>query len=86
MHVLVSGFVQGVGFRYFVLTQALALGVTGWVRNTVGGEVEVMAQGDEAALRTLLEHLRRGPMRSGVSDTRIEWKESELNFRKFEIR
>jgi acylphosphatase len=58
---LVSGFVQGVGFRYFVLRRASALGLRGFVRNLSGGGVEVVAEGDAAALAELEVALEAGP-------------------------
>ena len=61
LHAMVFGRVQGVGFRYFVLDQASALGLTGWTRNLPDGSVEVLAQGGEDGLRTLLAALHRGP-------------------------
>lgn len=86
MRVHISGFVQGVGFRYFVLRTAEALGINGWVRNCADGRVEVLAQGGEADLRILLDDLRKGPMRSAVADVRVTWEESETMFQTFEIR
>jgi acylphosphatase len=56
----VSGRVQGVGFRWWTRSQALALGVDGWARNTSDGRVEVVAEGSRAACEGLLAVLR-GP-------------------------
>jgi acylphosphatase len=83
---MVSGFVQGVGFRYFVLRHAEALGISGWARNCPDGRVEVLAQGREVDLRMLLEDLRTGPMRSGVTDLRVTWEKTDTLFNTFEIR
>ena len=47
MHVVVSGRVQGVGFRWFVREAAIALDLAGWVRNRPDGSVEVAADGDD---------------------------------------
>jgi len=58
---IVSGRVQGVGYRWFVMRQANALGVAGWVRNRRDGTVEVWAEGREAALNELERALRKGP-------------------------
>lgn len=69
---MVSGRVQGVGFRYFVLREAQALGLTGWVRNLATGEVEVMALGDEASLSTLEGRLWQGPPRARVAAVHSE--------------
>lgn len=64
---LVRGRVQGVGYRYFVLRQADALGVTGYARNLPDGGVEVIAEGEEAALAALEERLREGPSFAAVA-------------------
>jgi acylphosphatase len=58
---LVQGSVQGVGYRYFVLRQAEALGVTGFARNRSDGSVEVVAEAPETTLRDFEDRLRQGP-------------------------
>jgi len=63
---LVSGLVQGVGFRWWTSRVACALGVSGTVRNLSDGRVEVQAQGSDSALRALEEELTRGPAASRV--------------------
>lgn len=55
-----SGWVQGVGFRYFVHTQALRRSVTGWVRNMEDGTVEMELQGAEDVLKQLTAVIRKG--------------------------
>ncbi len=65
---LVHGRVQGVGYRYFVLRQAQALGVSGFARNRADGSVEVVAEGSEQALADLEARLREGPAFSEVSE------------------
>jgi len=47
IHILISGFVQGVGFRAFTVKKARNLGLTGWVRNLKNGRVEAVVQGEE---------------------------------------
>jgi len=59
--VLVSGVVQGVGFRYYTRKRASELGLSGWVRNLADGRVEVWVEGQPAPVEQLLEWLRRGP-------------------------
>ena len=64
---VVQGRVQGVGYRYFVLRYAEELGVSGYARNQPDGTVEVVAEGDDAALAKLAERLNEGPSFSHVS-------------------
>ena len=58
---IVSGRVQGVGFRWFVMREAARLDLAGYVRNLPDGTVEVVAQGAIAALAALESALRHGP-------------------------
>jgi acylphosphatase len=58
---VISGRVQGVGFRWFVLREAQKLGVAGWVRNLPDGRVEVFACGSDDAMSALEGKLFRGP-------------------------
>ena len=67
LYVAVRGRVQGVGFRWFVRERARALGLTGWVRNTADGAVEVLAVGNDDALQKLRNLLRSGPSGARVS-------------------
>jgi len=63
---IVRGQVQGVGYRYFAHKAALALGLTGYVRNLDDGNVEVYAVGPESALSDLAARLHLGPRYSDV--------------------
>jgi acylphosphatase len=58
---LVSGRVQGVGFRWWVRHRAMDLALGGWVRNLPDGRVEIMAGGEEDALIVLEDGLQHGP-------------------------
>lgn len=58
---VVRGRVQGVGYRYFALKEAEALGLTGFARNAADGSVEVVAEGNDEALRRFAERLHEGP-------------------------
>ncbi|MGH9482471.1 MAG: acylphosphatase [Terriglobales bacterium] len=66
----VSGEVQGVGFRMFVLRLALDLKLTGWVRNRADTSVEVAAWGSVASLQQLEHRLRQGPPAARVREVR----------------
>jgi acylphosphatase len=65
-HYLISGRVQGVGFRYFAERAAHEAGVTGWVRNLADGSVEAHAQGNRAQIDRFESKLRQGPPRSEI--------------------
>jgi acylphosphatase len=64
---LIEGRVQGVGYRYFALKAAEALGVTGFARNLPDGRVEVIAEGSDQGLAAFETKLREGP---GFSEVR----------------
>ena len=69
---LISGRVQGVGFRYFIQTIATHHGISGWVRNTHDGRVEIEAEGDDEAMRQFESAATTGPAGAHVDqlDTR----------------
>jgi acylphosphatase len=82
----VSGRVQGVGFRWFVLQCAKAAGVAGWVRNTPDGAVEVLATGDSDQLELIEKSLNKGPLASrvdGVVD--ISKQHEQMPLKTFDI-
>lgn len=64
---LVSGRVQGVGFRIFVAREAVVLGLAGWTRNLPDGRVEVIASGLDGPLDLLAQTLARGPRMAEVT-------------------
>ncbi len=66
LHFLIQGRVQGVGFRWFVQREASELDLSGWVRNTEDGDVEVVAAGQSDDIEVLRLSLRRGPRGSRV--------------------
>ena len=69
---LISGRVQGVGFRYFIEARASAEGVHGWVRNLPDGRVEALVEGDEASVDRVEAAARRGPSSAEVDDVVVE--------------
>ncbi len=69
---VITGLVQGVGFRYAMRAQARLLGVTGWVRNRRDGSVEAMISGDAGQLAAMVEWSRGGPAGSAVDNVMIE--------------
>jgi acylphosphatase len=73
---IISGRVQGVGYRDWMQTLAERLGVFGWVRNRRDGTVEAVVDGDEAAVAELLRACRRGPRLAEVSEILEELTEA----------
>jgi acylphosphatase len=65
---VVSGRVQGVGFRFFAREEAELEGVHGWVKNLPDGRVEILAEGDREAVDRLERRIRRGPPAARVDD------------------
>jgi acylphosphatase len=86
VRLLVSGRVQGVGFRFAALDEAEQLGVAGWVRNLASGEVEIVVEGREDRLRMLAAWAHLGPRAAHVSNVREEWTDFAGEFEGFRIR
>jgi acylphosphatase len=70
VHVIISGRVQGVGFRAFVVEEAETLGLDGWVRNRRDGSVEAVFAGAEQEIQHMLMELNAGPPAAVVTDVR----------------
>lgn len=86
VRVVISGFVQGVGFRYFLKEKADELGVTGWVRNTPEGDVEAIFEGEEAAVSQMVEAGREGPPPAQVRNVKVTKSKASGEFTQFTIR
>jgi acylphosphatase len=71
IRIIVSGQVQGVGFRAFTERVARRLGVAGWVRNLPGGDVEVLARVGPGNKQAFLAQLQQGPSMSRVTSLRV---------------
>lgn len=84
-HLLITGRVQGVSFRFFTEQLAHKLHVTGWVRNLSDGRVEAMAQGTEKSLKELVTELHLGPQRAEVHDIEVHLVEDHVNMKEFSI-
>lgn len=84
VHMYISGFVQGVGFREYVRKQARKMGVNGWTRNLTDRRVEVLAQADEELLKKFVKIASRGPFLAEVKSVSIEWQELSEQFTSFD--
>jgi len=84
---LISGLVQGVGYRFFAVREARAAGINGFVRNLPDGRVEVVAEAtSEAELESFADALRRGPPTSVVRGVEIEDYPHSESIEGFEIK
>jgi acylphosphatase len=82
--IFVLGFVQGIGFRYFVKSNTRKLGLKGWVRNLPDGRVEVLAQGEKEVIEKLIKICEKGPFLSEVKSVVVAWEKEEEQFAGFE--
>ncbi len=85
LHAIVSGRVQGVGFRMFTAGKARRLPITGMVRNLPNGNVEVKARGARPDLDTLLGYLHKGPNFSRVDNVECQWDVEMGEYTEFRV-
>lgn len=85
-HYLVSGRVQGVGFRCFAADVAARENVHGWVRNLPDGRVEIEAEGDAEALDRFEHRVRQGPRGADVEHVDIEARQPDGRAHGFSVR
>ena len=86
LRIRVTGVVQGVGFRYYVVRRAREFGLTGWTRNTPDGSVEIEAVGAEGPLNGFVEDIRIGPTAAHVTGLTVDRFEDDPGHEGFEIR
>ncbi len=85
LHIIYTGSVQGVGFRYTARSIAQGLGLAGLVRNDPDGSVELVAEGDEDVLRQLMESIKH-EMNYTHFKEQASWEPGTGEFKAFEIR
>lgn len=84
-HIYVSGKVQGVYFRQTTSEQAQSHGVCGWVKNLADGRVEAVFEGEEAAVKAIVNFCSKGPKGASVSNMVTSWEPFKEEFENFEI-
>ena len=82
---VITGRVQGVGFRYFTQDAALREGVTGWVRNLPDGRVEALVEGDAEAVARIERALRSGPRGARVDRVYVDDEEPTGAYTTFSV-
>ena len=85
LRAVVHGRVQGVGFRWSALREARRLGLRGTVGNRGDGTVEVVAEGEPAAMASFLAWLRRGPPGARVTEVTVDYLPATGRYTGFEI-
>jgi acylphosphatase len=78
LHIIISGLVQGVGYRQWLRGRALAAGVTGWVRNRADGTVEAMLCGPTESVEGLVTEAMKGPPGARVDGIRRRQVDTSL--------
>jgi len=86
LHCIISGRVQGVGYREFVKSIAQELNLKGFVANLPDGSVEVLAQGELGVLKVFVNHITKGPQGAQVRGFYDEWKSVDQEFQDFTAR
>ncbi len=78
-HLVVSGNVQGVGYRYAMMAAAMRLGISGWLRNRLDGTVEAVVAGEAEAVAAIIAWARQGPPGAQVTHVAVEIGEGEFS-------
>ena len=85
-HIIVTGRVQMVGFRFTAVSIATEHGLVGWVRNTRGDDVEIVAEGPAEGVEAFIKWCWIGPSIALVEDVRVEWRKPTGKFTRFDVK
>jgi acylphosphatase len=83
--IIVSGVVQGVGFRWYVRQVAMRYGLKGYVKNLFDGSVETYVEGDETALKAFNDEIKIGPRNADITGVKVNWSEYTGKYDNFRI-
>ena len=84
-HIIISGKVQGVGFRYWLYQAAKQRNIDGWVRNKISGEVEAVLIGNDVEIDNLIRLCEKGPPYSKVTKIKVQNYQKEFLKKSFDI-
>lgn len=85
-HVMVSGRVQGVAFRYYARNIAYQLGIKGWIKNLANGDVELVIAGRQESVKKMVEWCKKGPRMAIVENTEVDWLPYSGEYNLFQIK
>ena len=85
IHLVIRGRVQGVYFRAATQREARRLGITGWIKNRPDGSIELVAEGDEDAIKELTNWTSHGPSTARVDHVDTRWRGYTGEFPEFQI-
>ena len=83
--IIVSGRVQGVGFRYYIAREANELELTGYAKNLWNGDVEIFAEGRSEFVEEFVKKAKLGPSHAKVESCKVEWLDFTNKYNNFDI-
>ena len=84
-HLVISGKVQGVGFRYWMQNLAISNNISGWVKNKLSGDVEVLIIGQEREIQKLIKQCKIGPSSATIQNILINDYDQDYSKEGFNI-
>ena len=84
-NIVITGKVQGVGFRYWLYKAALRNNINGWVKNKISGEVEALLIGNDVEIDNLIKLCEKGPPSSKVTKIKVQNYQKEFLKKSFDI-
>ena len=84
-HIVITGKVQGVGFRYWLYKTAVRKNINGWVKNKISGEVEALLIGDDVEINNLIKLCEKGPPSSKVTKIKVQNYQKQFLKKSFDI-
>jgi len=84
-HIVITGKVQNVGYRYWLYKEAIEKNISGWVRNKISGEVEALVIGNDADINNLIKLCKKGPPLSKITKIEVQNYPKEFLKKSFNI-
>ena len=84
-HIVITGKVQNVGYRYWLYKEAIEKNISGWVRNKISGEVEALVIGNDTNINNLIKLCKKGPSLSKVTKIKVQNYQKEFLKKSFNI-